>query len=322
MFRDRILIIDDEPDTIQILRFALERAGFEVAVAGSGENMLEVAQSSAPDLILLDLTLDSQNGLDVCRNLRRNTQTRHLPIILVTGKLRTEFDTVEGFKAGADDYIMKPFRPAEVVARVCGILDRARRHRDASPLTGLPGNVPFQAELTRQLTAAREGQKFGVLFADLDQFQIYNDLYGFESGDKILKTLGEKLGEIAVATHAESFVAHTGADDFVVVTEPRHMEEIALQLIREFDAARPEWYPAEIVERGHLLVRDRRGQETTYPLLSLSVVGVSNEVREFRNPLEIAAVAAETRKAVKNMAGSNYLKDRRSGLSRTLEICS
>src|SRR5215210_6340479 len=135
MPRDRIFIIDDEPDTVYLLRFVLERAGFEVMTVGALETALQAVEADPPDLVLLDLVLGTESGLNVCRMLRDNPRTNHLPIILVTGKLRTESDTLEGFNAGADDYVTKPFRPAEVVARVTSILERTRRHRDHSPLT-------------------------------------------------------------------------------------------------------------------------------------------------------------------------------------------
>jgi diguanylate cyclase (GGDEF)-like protein len=317
MQRNRILLIDDEPDTIYLLRFALERADYEVTTVGTVADAMQAAHAEVPDLILLDLVLGEDNGLDICRSLRANPATSTLPIVLVTGKLRTEFDTVEGFRAGADDYIMKPFRPAEVVARVAAILERTQRHRDTSPVTGQPGPAAINHHLQRLIANNKQdGHPFATLYIDLDSFAVFNRFYGFEKGDGILRQVAHYISDIAKAVDGESFVGHLGGDDWVITTDPALQEPIAHAIIEKFDALRDAWYPPEVIEHGCLTSRDRRGKDVDYPLLSISVVGVTNELRDFHNPLEIAAVATETRKALKLRSGSGYLKDRRADPTR------
>jgi diguanylate cyclase (GGDEF)-like protein len=317
MLRDRILLIDDEPDTIYLLRFALERAGYEVTTVGTVSDALEATQTNPPDLILLDLVLGDESGLNICRQLRAGPLTRSLPIVLVTGKLRTEFDTIEGFRAGADDYIMKPFRPAEVVARVSTLLERTQRQRDISPLTGQPGPTAINQQLQRLIASSGEQDShYGALYIDLDSFAVFNRFYSFERGDDVLRQVAHCITDTAKATDGQSFVGHIGADDWVVTTVPDFLEPIALTIIEKFDAIRDSWYPADVISAGHLTGHGRRGEDIKYPLLSLSAVGVTNELRKFRNPLEIAAIATETRRALKVRPGSHYLKDRRADPTR------
>ncbi|MBA4012883.1 MAG: two-component system response regulator CreB [Phenylobacterium sp.] len=118
----KILIADDDPHIRQLLAFALEKAGYEVVEAEDGEAALERAQSAAPDLLVLDLNMPRLNGLDVCRQLRAKGE---LPILILSSR-DEEIDRVLGIELGADDYVVKPFSPREVVARVTAILRRSR----------------------------------------------------------------------------------------------------------------------------------------------------------------------------------------------------
>lgn len=120
-----ILIIEDEPDIAESLRYNFEREGFKISIAESGEKGLRYAldEKSVPSLIVLDLMLPGMSGLELCRRLRREPQTRKTPIIMLTAKV-TEADKVAGLEIGADDYIVKPFSVKEVVARVRAVLRR------------------------------------------------------------------------------------------------------------------------------------------------------------------------------------------------------
>ena len=121
----RVLIAEDEPDIRDLLAFHLEREGFEVALAATGDEALRQVSASVPDLLLLDLMLPLVNGLDVCRRLRADPRTASLPIVMLTAR-GEELDRVLGLELGADDYIVKPFSPKEVVARVRAVLRRSR----------------------------------------------------------------------------------------------------------------------------------------------------------------------------------------------------
>ncbi len=117
-------MVDDEPDALELIEFNLIAAGYEVATAPDGETALKKARAILPNLILLDLMLPEVDGLEVCKILRRDSNTSSIPIIMLTAKA-AEIDRVLGLELGADDYVTKPFSPRELVLRVKGLLKRA-----------------------------------------------------------------------------------------------------------------------------------------------------------------------------------------------------
>lgn len=119
----RVLIIEDEPDITEILKYNLETNNYKVSTAGTGEEGLASARETLPDLILLDLMLPGIDGLEVCRKLREDARTRELRIIMLTAK-GTEADIVVGLTLGADDYVTKPFSTSELMARIRAVLRR------------------------------------------------------------------------------------------------------------------------------------------------------------------------------------------------------
>ena len=125
MSKEKILVVDDEKDIIELLQYNLEKEGYRISCAYSGEECLENVKTELPDLILLDLMLPEIDGLDVCKILKRNPQTSHIPIIMLTAK-GEETDIVLGLELGADDYITKPFKVRELLARVKTVLRRTK----------------------------------------------------------------------------------------------------------------------------------------------------------------------------------------------------
>lgn len=125
VMKPRILIIEDESAVVTLLRYNLEHAGFEVDAVMDGEEGLIAVDENPPDLILLDWMLPRLSGIELCRQLRRGPKTKNIPIIMLTAR-GEEADTVRGLDAGADDYVSKPFSPAELMARVQALLRRAR----------------------------------------------------------------------------------------------------------------------------------------------------------------------------------------------------
>ncbi len=119
----RVLVVDDEPDAIELIEFNLKAAGYEVVTAADGEEALNKAKGILPDVIVLDLMLPEVDGLEVCKILRRDTATAAIPIIMLTAKA-AEIDRVLGLELGADDYVTKPFSPRELALRVKNVLHR------------------------------------------------------------------------------------------------------------------------------------------------------------------------------------------------------
>jgi two-component system phosphate regulon response regulator PhoB len=131
MARGRILVIDDEKDLIELVRYNLEKEGFVVRSAQDGESGLEAARKESPDIILVDLMLPGIDGLDVCRSLRSDSRTARIPLIMLTAK-SAEADRILGLELGADDYVTKPFSPRELIARIKAVLRRTSSPKTAA----------------------------------------------------------------------------------------------------------------------------------------------------------------------------------------------
>jgi len=125
MANEKILIIEDDKNIVELVKFNLEQEGFRVLTASAGPEGLEMALKGKPAAVLLDLMLPELSGLDICKTLRRNAKTQSLPIIMLTAK-GTEADKVVGLELGADDYVTKPFSPRELVARIKAVLRRSK----------------------------------------------------------------------------------------------------------------------------------------------------------------------------------------------------
>lgn len=130
----RVLIVEDEPDIRDLLVFHLEREGYQMTTSRNGVEAVRLARATLPDLVLLDLMLPGMNGLEVCRRLRQDPGTQAIPIVMLTAR-GDEVDRVLGLEMGADDYVVKPFSPRELVARVRAVLRRTRPSPGTAPLT-------------------------------------------------------------------------------------------------------------------------------------------------------------------------------------------
>lgn len=131
MNKATILIIDDERDLLELVRYNLEKERFDVIVASDGQSGLDIAQRHRPDLIVLDLMMPGVDGLEVCRRLRGDERTARIPMIMLTARA-TEADRIVGLEMGADDYVTKPFSPRELVARVKAVLRRTTVQQQTS----------------------------------------------------------------------------------------------------------------------------------------------------------------------------------------------
>jgi two-component system phosphate regulon response regulator PhoB len=208
----KILVVDDEPDAVELIEFNLKGAGYDVLTAADGNEALKKARAGVPDLIVLDLMLPEVDGLEVCKILRRDSATSAIPVIMLTAKA-AEIDRVLGLELGADDYITKPFSPRELVLRVKKLLRRgqgADEKKDRFQVGELLIDVPRHlvsvqgkpVELTATefklltLLAQRRGrvQSREQLLREVWQ---YDNLIDTRTVDTHMRRLREKLGRAA-----------------------------------------------------------------------------------------------------------------------------
>ena len=144
----KILIVEDDPDIRELLRFNLEKAGYNLFLAEDGEKGLTLARKHAPDIILLDLMLPGVDGLEVCRTLKKDPELQRIPVMMVTAK-GEEMDRVVGLELGADDYVVKPFSLREVVLRIRKILARGEKQAASAILKAGPLILDLDAHTAR-----------------------------------------------------------------------------------------------------------------------------------------------------------------------------
>jgi len=304
----KILVVDDDPDIRDILKLTLSEENYEVLEARDGEEALKMIDAKPLNLVLLDYRIPKVDGREVCRRVKKDLLLRHLPIIMVTGSGDTN-DKVGGIDAGADDYVVKPFEPKELLARIRMILRRTEIDLEANPLTRLPGNVSILNELLRLL---ENRSLFAVCYIDLDKFKAYNDKYGFEHGDAVIR----ETARILIRTTQEEgrqddFIGHIGGDDFVVITIPESVDKICKKIIDDFEKTAPSFYNETDRKKGYIIAHDRKGQEQKIPLLSVSIGVVTNEFRKIEHVAQIGEIGAELKALAKGMERSNYVKDKR-----------
>jgi diguanylate cyclase (GGDEF)-like protein len=305
---ESVLVVDDDPDVARFVEVNLRSAGYEVTVASDGQEALERAVELRPDLVLLDVMMPKLDGFEVAQRLRRDARTSSTSIIMLTAKALSS-DKVLGLSTGADDYIIKPFDPVELLARVKGTLRRAREMRALSPLTGLPGNIRVQEEIRRRVA---EEQPFSLLYADVDHFKAYNDHYGFVRGDRAIQAMARLASEVVQdLVGPEGFVGHVGGDDFLLIVPPDLAETVAARLCERFDQEAPLLYDRDDVERGYVELTDRQGSMVKFPLVTVSVGVVSTSSRTFSHYGEAVALATEMKQVAKRQPGSSFAVDRR-----------
>ena len=305
----KVLVIDDERNILDIIRFNLEVEGYEVVTSRDGEEALRMVRELKPDLILCDIMMPEVDGLEVCRRLKADGRTNQIPVVMLSARTQAQ-DKVASIEAGADDFITKPFDFSDLVARITITLIRARQKRDVSPLTGLPGSISIEAETKRRIA---KNLRFSALYVDIDNFKPFNDVYGFPTGDKAIRMLAEMVDEaVKKLGNVDDFIGHGGGDDFVVITTPEKAAVIAEEIISNFDERMRTLYRDEDLRRGYSILVDRLGRDNYVPIMTLSIGVASNYRRRISTHWEVGEIAKETLNYAKSIPGSTYFIDRRT----------
>jgi diguanylate cyclase (GGDEF)-like protein len=308
----RILIADDEPAVRQLLELVLRSQGYDVQAVASGDQLVRTAQESVPDLLLVDLMMPLMDGYEAIRQLRNDTRTAHLPMLILTAKSNPD-DVVTGFETGADDYITKPFNIPELLARIKAQLARAARKPVLNPLTGLPGSILLTEEVKYRL---KSDAALALLYVDIDNFKAFNDTYGPARGDRVIHLLAQVLDEATKERGpGGDFIGHIGGDDFAVVTTPEAVPALCQRIIDLFDERVRQLYDREDLARGYLQGFDRQNVPRRFPITSISIGVVTNNQRSFEDYEDLTRVAAEMKQFAKQQPGSYFAVDVRAAQS-------
>jgi diguanylate cyclase (GGDEF)-like protein len=223
----KILIVDDSRLIAHVAKTMLTKRGHEIIVAQDGKAGLEAAKSEKPDIILLDVIMPIMDGYEVCEHLKEDDSTKEIPIIMVTSKAEAA-DKVKGLEMGALDYVTKPFDEGELIARVNihlrlrelyeAVQEQNRQLQEMANrdgLTGLYNHRYFHEQLSQDfLRAKRYHENLSCVLFDIDFFKKFNDTYGHQTGDIVLKALASVVQH---ATRESDLAARYGGEEFALI---------------------------------------------------------------------------------------------------------
>ncbi|MFH2093386.1 MAG: response regulator [Pseudomonadota bacterium] len=203
MSKETILIVDDEEDIIELIKYNLKNEGYMVLTAQTGEKAIQIAKQSSPDLMILDLMLPGIDGLEVTRYLRNNEATFDLPIVMLTAK-GEESDVVTGLELGANDYISKPFSPKVLVARIRSILRRRKKEDDPVGSIRQEGDMIID-RARHQVTI--QGEKLDLTVSEFELLSFLADKKGWVF----------TRGQIVDVIHGENYAVTERSVDVIIV---------------------------------------------------------------------------------------------------------
>jgi PleD family two-component response regulator len=292
MSQGRILVVEDDFDISNMLRIYFESQDYEVSVAPRGEDALDMCRHQLPNVIVLDIMLPDMDGYDVCRELRNNLRTSHIPIIFLTQKDERS-DKIRGLELGADDYITKPFDVEELNLRVRNAIARARYESLTSPTTGLPSGRLIE----EQLRELMRRDSWAILYVGIQGFSHFGEVYGFVAGEEVLRftamTMGDMVDDVGTPN---DFIGHVGGDEFIIITQKEYMTPMIEEIKQRFDEKVGTHYDWRARERGYLVVEDDDGNTTKVDLMHLAVGTLTSDEGPFADIREITEAAASARR--------------------------
>ena len=230
--KGRVLVVDDNTANRELLAQDLEEEGFEVLTAASGPECIQLAESQAPTVILLDIQMPGMDGIETCRRLKASPPTAHIPILFVTAKRTDDESAVEALSAGGNDFLPKPYSPPILFARVSSQVTiaraqaRLRQMAMTDELTGVFSRRFLFDSLRRSLKSVTRGGPncLGCLLADVDHFKSINDTKGHLEGDRVLREIASSIDGV---TRESDLVARYGGEEFVVILPHTDMDGAA-----------------------------------------------------------------------------------------------
>jgi diguanylate cyclase (GGDEF)-like protein len=292
MSKARLLVVEDDFDIANMLRIYFSGQNYAVDVAPRGSVALEKTRQNLPNLIVLDIMLPDIDGFEVCRILRTNTRTSHVPIIFLTQKDERS-DRLQGLELGADDYITKPFDIEELKLRVQRAIIRAEQQSLTDPRSGLPAGRMIEDQL-RQIIRRSD---WAFLDIRLNHFEAFKEGYGFVAGDDVLRFTSMLLSEVVDELGTTNdFIGHAGGDNFIIITTEENAVPIRERIKERFDAEVLTHYGFMDRENGYTVAAGPDGQSIQVPLMNLSSGMVSPAEYSFADIREITEMAAEARR--------------------------
>ena len=292
MSNARLLVVEDDIDIANMLRIYFTGMQYDVDIAHRGLDALEKTKQVLPHLIVLDIMLPDIDGYEVCRKLRTNIRTSHIPVIFLTQKDERS-DKLQGLELGADDYITKPFDIEELKLRVQGAIRRSERESLTDPRSGLPAGRLIEEQLRRIIRVT----DWALLDVRLNNFEPFKDVYGFVAGDDVLRFAAMLIGEVVdeLGT-AKDFIGHAGGDNFIIITNDEAAPKIRQRLKERLAKEILSHYNFIDRQQGFILAPKTDGGSEKVSFMTFSAGLVSPSLHPFADIREITELAAEARR--------------------------
>lgn len=244
----KLLIVEDDPDTAEMLRAYFETQGYEVLTVAWGNEAIQVCQDTVPDLVIEDIRLPDIDGYQVVHELRKQTRTRQVPIIFLTER-QAHDDRIAGLRLGAVAYLSKPFDMQELDLRVRNALRRASYTSLVSPVTGLPVRQVTE-EWLRQIISQ---ESWAIIYVSVCNVESFSETYGFVAGDDVLRAVGLIIGHVVdeIGTLNDQ-VGHIDQAGFVLVTQESRVAEMHQTLTDRLSKAFNYFYPIRDIQTGQV----------------------------------------------------------------------
>lgn len=305
MDKINILIVDDDTFIRDVVKTVLVQEGYEAKEAKNGHEAMEIINKQIPNLIILDYMMSEMDGYQLCLKLKGDAQFRYVPIIMLTAKDSMD-DRLKLLDAGVDDYIVKPFEPRELAARVKVILRRIMHNLDANPLTRLPGDAASSKELEERL---RKDMPLAVCSIELSDFKAFNARYGFEHGNRVIREIAQMIKKVIENVGNESdFIGHIGGVSFLVITTPDIVDRFCTELVNRFDLFIYGFYSPEDQKKGYILASNREGDLVRFLIMTMSITTVTNEKQKLFSTAQISNIMAKLKEKTKFGPKSHYVK--------------
>jgi PleD family two-component response regulator len=286
------LIVEDDFDISNMLKIYFQGLGYSIDIASRGSEALQKTRQNLPHLIVLDIMLPDIDGYEVCRTLRTNTRTSHIPIIFLTQKDERS-DRLQGLELGADDYITKPFDIEELKLRVQNAIARAERESLTDPRSGLPSGRLIEEQL-RQIIRKED---WVLMDIQINHFNPFKEVYGFVAGDDVLRFTSMILNEL-LDKHGtpDDFIGHAGSENFIIVTRDEVAQILRQEIKTRFADEILTYYNFLDRDQGFISITNEDGERETVPLMSIAIGSVSPATYQFADIREITELAAEARR--------------------------
>lgn len=290
MGKSRILIVEDDIDISNMLKIFFKSQGYDVDTALTGPEALDKTRMGLPHLIVLDIMLPGMDGYEVCRTLRTQTRTSHIPIIFLTQRDERS-DKLQGLELGADDYITKPFDIEELSLRVQNAIARAERESLTDPRSGLPSGRLIEDQL-RKIIRTNDWE---LMDLRINAFSPFKEVYGFVAGDDVLRFTAMLIGEVIDEFGSPNdFIGHSGGENFIIITSHTAAEQIRSEIHVRFTEQVLTHYNFMDREQGYLVSSSDSNEKV--PLMSIAIGAVNPIEYQFSDIREITELAAEARR--------------------------